>query len=319
VLEQLAQALSAGLPLRSLAASGALEPLPGPVARALRADIEADLPLSRSFERLGLLDEGTRALIRAAEVRGALPDALRLAAAQIATRRTLRNRLLLGLSYPILLLVAAVVVLPLPVAFGPGGMGAYLARVAPLLACVVTAVVLGVVVLPRQAPSSVLRRAVRWIGFRIPVAGQALLSDTLSAFLGVLGACLRAGLPARESLTLAAQAAAPHPAFEGAAGRLLAAVDRGDSLASALALIPAIPPVDLSQVRTAELSGALDQVLPALEARHRQRARAQWLVVAAVVAGVVFLGVVGMVVAQIVNGWVDVFRAQSQQIDRLVK
>jgi type II secretory pathway component PulF len=65
-------------------------------------------------------------------------------------------------------------------------------------------------------------------------------SDALAAFLGVLGACLRAGLPARESLALAGEAAAPHPAFEGAAARLVAAVDAGATLVDALRRVPAV-------------------------------------------------------------------------------
>jgi type II secretory pathway component PulF len=319
VLEGIAQALSAGVTLRAAASAGALDPLPAPIAQAVRADIEAGVPFSETLERLGLLDPGTRAAIRAAEARGELPGALRLASAETARRRKLRFRLLLGLAYPLFLLVAAVVVLPLPVAFGKGGVAAYLVRVAPRLACMGAALVLALVVIPRLRPSSPVRRAIRWIGVRSPIAAQAALNDALSTFAGLLGACIKAGLPVRESLTLAAHAAGPHPAFAGAAERLVEAIDRGASLVDALRRIPAFPAADLAQVGTAELAGTLDSALPALEARHRDRARILWWTLAAAVGIAVFLGIVALVTAQILSGWQEILRAQSQQIDELMR
>jgi type II secretory pathway component PulF/ribosomal protein L40E len=318
VLETLGQSISAGVTLSASAAAGALDPLPAPVARALRGDFDAGVPLSQSLERLGLLDAGTRAVLAAAEARGGLPDALRLAAAQLGRARKLRNGLLLSLAYPLLLLVAATVILPLPLAFREG-LRAYLAWVVPLLA-VITAISLGVVVgIPRLGPSSPVSRAARWIGARVPIASQAAQSDARAAFFGVLGACLKAGLPARESLTLAAQAAAPHRGFEHAAGTLVEAVEDGATLADALRLLPAMGAADLAQVGSAEHAGALDQVLPALEAHHRDRARVLWLLLTGLVAGAILLGVTALVVAQILHGWMEIFRAQGEQIDRIMK
>jgi type II secretory pathway component PulF len=319
VLEGMAQSLSAGVTLRGFADAGGLDPLPVKAAQALRADIQANHPLSHSLERLGLLDPGTRAVVRAAERRGELPDALRLAAAGSARRRKLRLGLLLGLAYPFVLLVAAVLVLPLPLAFGKGGRSAYLSAVVPRLAWLAAAAALALLVLPRLAPSSPLRRALRWCAARTPVVRQAVLSDALATFASVLGACLKAGLPARESLSLSAQAAAPHPAFEGAGERLVAAIDGGARLVDALRAVPAFPAADLAQVGTAELSGTLDAVLPALEEHHRDRARRLWWTVAAAVGVAVFLCVVALLVAQIVSGWQGYFRAQDDQLDRLTR
>jgi len=319
VFEGVSQALSAGVTLRAVAAAGALEPLPAPVAGAFRTDIEAGLPFSGTLERLGLLDPGMRAVIQAAEVRGELPNSLRLASAEIARRRKQHLHLLLGLAYPLFLLLVAVVVLPLPLAFGKGSVRLYLITVVPRLVCIVALVLLGSLVLPRLGPSSALRRSIRWIGLRTPIVRQAALSDALSSFVGVLGACIKAGLPARESLTLAARASAPHPAFEGSAKLLVEAIDRGDTLVDALRRIKAIPATDLAQVGTAEISGTLDAVLLAMEARHRDRARVLWWTMAGVIAGAIFLGVVGLVVAQIIGSWTEVFRSQSQQIDRLMR
>ena len=62
---------------------------------------------------------------------------------------------------------------------------------------------------------------------------RALQEDARVRFAGVLGACLNAGVPARKAVVLAAEAAAPHPAFEGAPERLVEELHHGASLAEA--------------------------------------------------------------------------------------
>jgi type II secretory pathway component PulF len=315
LLESLARSLSAGL---TLPAAGVLDPLPAALAGALRRDLDAGVPLSQALEGHGLLDAGARAVLGAAEARGALPGALQLAAEQLARARKLRNGLLLALAYPSLLLMAAVILVPLPTAFREG-VGAYLVRAVPPLLLIAAAAAGAVFGLPRLRPSSPLRRAARWTAARVPLASQAVRSDTLAAFLGVLGGCLEAGLPMRESLTLAARTAASHPAFQDAERVLVGAVDRGATLVDALRLVGCVPALDLAQVGTAERAGTLGRVLPTLETHHRERARMLWIAVAGVVAVLVFLGVAAVIVGEIVHGWVEVFRAQGEQIDRVTR
>ena len=318
LLSLAARTVEAGVPLASLGSTGALATLPRPAADKLAADLLAGVPLSRSLDELHALDVGSRALIRAAEIHGGIPQALRAVAARLAHQRKVRMGLLVAVGYPALLALAAVVVSPLPIAFRDG-VGAYFARVAPLVLAMVAIAVVALVVAPRLAPASPLRRAPRWLAQRVPVGRSAALHDALAAFAGVLGACLNAGVPAREAVVLAAEGTAPHPAFDGAAERLVAELDRGTTLGQALGAIRSLPATFVAQVGTAEVSGTLGSVLLALEDDHEKKAKTFWMTLAAIVGASVFAGVLVVIAWQVVSGWVQVFQTQARQIDQLTR
>jgi type II secretory pathway component PulF len=310
--------IESGVPLGSLASTGALATLPRPVAEKLDADLRAGVPLSQSLDELQALDPGSRALIRAGEIHGGIPDALHTVVARLTHRRKVRVGLLLALAYPAFLLLAAALVLPLPVAFREG-MRAYVAHVAPPVLALVTAALLALVVAPRLPPDSPLRRGPRWLVERMPVGRTAVLHSALASFAGVLGACLNAGIPARKAVVLAAEGAAPHSDFAGAGERLVEKLDGGATLAEALGVIPSVPAAFVAQVGTAEVLGKLGSVLPALEDEHEKKARFSWVALASVVGTVVFAVVLAVLAFQVVRGWGEVFKSQAQQLDELVR
>jgi type II secretory pathway component PulF len=318
LLSLAARTVESGVPLASLASAGALATLPRAAAEKLDADLRAGLPLSQSLDELQALDVGSRALIRAGELHGGLPGTLRAVAARLAHRRKVRVGLLVAVAYPALLVLAAAVVLPLPIAFREG-MVAYLGRVAPLVLAMVAVAIVTLVVAPRLAPASPLRRWPRWIARRVPVGRSAALHGALATFAGVLGACLNAGVPVRKAVVLAAEGAAPHHAFEGASERLLEELDRGATLAGALGVIRSMPTTFVAQVGAAEISGTLGSVLPALEDEHEKKARFLWMTFAAIVGVSVFAGVLVVIAFQVVSGWIEVFKTQAQQIDELTR
>jgi len=313
-----ARTIESGVPLASLASTGALATLPQPAAEKIDADLRAGVPLSQSLDELQALDVGSLALIRAGELHGGIPQALRAVAARLAHRQKVRMSLLLAVAYPALVVLAAAVVLPLPIAFREG-VGAYLARVVPLVLAMVAVAVVALVVAPRLAPASPLRRGPTWLVQRVPVGRSAALHGALAAFAGVLGACLNAGVPARKAVVLAAEAAAPHPAFEGAPERLVEQLHHGATLAEALGTLRSLPATFVAQVGTAEITGTLGSVLPALEDEHEKKARFYWMTLAAIVGASVFAGVFIAIAFQVVSSWVQVFKTQAQQIDQLTR
>jgi type II secretory pathway component PulF len=130
---------------------------------------------------------------------------------------------------------------------------------------------------------------------------------------------VNAGVPVRKAVVLAAEGAAPHPAFEGAPERLLEELDRGATLAEVLGVIRSMPTTFVAQVGTAEISGTLGSVLPALEDEHEKKARFLWMTFAAIVGASVFAGVLVVIAFQVVSGWIEVFKTQAQQIDKLTR
>ncbi len=199
-----ARTVESGMPLASLASTGALATLPRQAAQKLEADLRAGVPLSQSLDELQALDLGSRALMRAGEFHGGIPQALRAVAARLAHRRRVRVGLLVAMAYPALLVLAAAVVLPLPIAFREGA-GAYLARVLPLVLPMVAVASAAMVIAPRLPSASPLRRGPRWLAHRMPVGRSAALHGALATFAGVLGASLNAGVPARKAVVLAAE------------------------------------------------------------------------------------------------------------------
>ena len=310
-----AQTLEAGLTLRSLATTPAPWGWPRRLLARVRADLLADASLVRSLGEQGLLDRGLLALLGARETQGELPAGLRAAAELLDHRAKLRAGLLLALAYPTFLVVAAAALVPLPLAFTQGW-GGYLMRVGPVLLGVAALAALVGFVQPRLGREGRFLRAVRAVGYRLPVLGPAGLSSALAALAGVLGGCLKAGLPAREALALAAESA-DHPAFAEASGRLTARLEEGATLALALGAVPAIPIDFLAEVDAAERSGTLDEVLPALGERHARRARFLWMLAAALASAAVFAVVLATLAFEVVSGWMRILREQGQAVDRL--
>ncbi|HUK65394.1 MAG TPA: type II secretion system F family protein [Anaeromyxobacteraceae bacterium] len=312
---QIAQTLEAGSTLRALVATPVLSVLPRGVAERFRAEVLADAPPSQVLAGQGLLDAGLAAIVRASELQGELPTGLRWVGGELARRAKLRTTLLLALAYPLFLVLAAAVLLPLRVAF-TSGWGAYLRRVAPIFSGVGVLCFLVVYLSPRVSRTSPLRRTLSGIARHLPLVGGASLCSALAAFAGVLGSSMRAGLKVREALALAAEGTS-HPAFLGAGSRLVEKLDRGATLAEALRAVPAIPENFLSEVSAGELAGKLDEVLPALAEEHERRARLRWTFVAGALAAAVFALVTASVALEVVNGWTRVLREQGQEIDRL--
>jgi type II secretory pathway component PulF len=317
LLSSAARTLASGVPLASLASAGVLATLPAPVAEKLDADLRAGVPLSQSLAELQAIGAGESALLRAGELHGGLPEALRAVYARLAHRRKVRAGLLLAAAYPTLLAMGAAVVLPLPLAFREG-VGAYLAHAAPPVLALLLAAAAVLLLAPRLPPSSPLRRCPRWIARRIPLGRAAALHGAVASFADVLGACLNAGVPLREAAAAAARAA-PHPAFEAAPQRLVEALDGGATLAQALGALRSLPPAFVAQVGTAEVSGTLGSVLPALEEEHERRSRSLWIALAAVVGGSVLVAVLAAIAVQIVSSWAAAFKLQAQEIDRLTR
>ena len=299
----MASALESGLtPLAFVdTAAGAL---PEQLVASLRADQHGGLPLSATLRRLRILEGADLAFLQAGEIQGAVPASLRLLARRAADQRRDRGKVLLAVAYPLFLALGAVVIVPLPLVFRDG-FGAYAARVVPLLGLFALAGLFALVLLPRMDREAAPRRFFRRLGLILPATSQALRNGSIGTFLDVLGGCIAAGLPVRQALPLAADAA-PHPAFRG--GEALRRIDDGRTLAEAVASVAIVPPATIAQIAQGETTGTLDRVLPALAADHRRRARVA-TVVAVVILALVAAGLVVAVLAwSIFEAWFAYFR-----------
>lgn len=310
---RMAEMLEAGLSVRQVLTGPLLDALPRPLADALRKGAGSDAPLSEILAPLRLLDAASLAQVRAGEARGGLPQALQGVAERLHARRISRNLLLGSLAYPAFLLLFAAIILPAPTLF-TGGLGAYLARALPP---VLVLVVLGLAFAfwPRLAPDAAPRRVLRALGRSLPLSRSVLRHDALATFASVLGDSLRAGIPARQALTLAAGATS-EPSFHRFGAEAVRRLDEGATLTGALAPL-GLPPEFLADVASGEHTGTLDRVFPRLAATHQEQARRATRILLIVVAGVVFALTALVVAASIIRGYVAAFGRLEQTVDQL--
>jgi len=139
----------------------------------------------------------------------------------------------------------------------------------------------------------------------------------LSSFADVLGAALRAGLPVREALPLAAQASASHPGFDGAGAGLVEQVDKGATLTEALSTLRVFPAPFLAQVGAGEAAGRLDETLEVLRKDHQERSRLAWLFVVVVIGVVAMLGIAALTAIKVVSGFASSFDTMNRAIDQV--
>lgn len=312
----LSQALETGLPLTTFVHGPGAACLPPAYQRQLQRDIQQGLPLSESLASMHLVDPGALALVQAGERHGRLPEALHQVAERLGERRKDRDKLVLTLLYPCILLAAAALVLPLPTLFSQG-LGPYLAKALPLLLAIGGLGVFALVILPRFSPDSPLRRTLRAAGSSLPLVSTVVWSGAVARFAEVLGTSLHAGLPTRESIQLASRAAA-HPRFEQAHRELVDRLDSGSTLSEAIAAVRGLEPMFLSQLGAGERSGTLDVLLPKVAADYRRRARTAALVLVGVIGGLAFVGVMALLAFSVIQGWQGIFQGRGQAVDRLI-
>lgn len=312
----LAQALDAGLPLAAFVFGPGASCLPPAHQRQLQRDVQLGIPLSESLASMRLVDAGALALVQAGERQGRLPEALREVAERLAERRKDRNKLLLTLLYPCLLLAAAALLLPLPTLFRQG-LGPYLAKAMPTLLAIGGIAAFALVIVPRFSPDSPLRRAIREAGASLPLVSTVVWSNAVARFAEVLGTSLRAGLPMRESIQLAARGAA-HPRFERAHREMVARLDAGSTLTEAVAAVRGLEPMLLSQLGAGEHSGTLDVLLSKIAADYRRRARTAALVLVGVIGALAFLAVMAILAFAVIQGWQGILQGRGQAIDQLI-
>lgn len=310
---RMAEMLEAGLSVRQALTGPLLDALPAPLAEALRRGAESDAPLSEILAPLRLLDAASLAQVRAGEARGALPQALQSVAQRLHERRVARNVLLGSLAYPALLLLCAAVILPAPTLF-TGGFAAYLGQVLPPLT-VLAGLGLAFALWPRLAPEAAPRRALRALGRTLPLTRSVLRHHGLATFADVLGDSLRAGIPTRQALALAA-GATPEPSFQRLGAEAVRRLDDGASLSGALAPF-GLPAEFLAEVASGEHAGTLDRAFPRLAAAHHERARRATRVALVAAAAVVFTLTALVVAASIIQGYRAAFGRLERNVEQL--
>ena len=269
-----------------------------------------------------------RASVAAGESAGRLDRVLRALADYAEGRDALRQRILLALTYPLLLTVVALAVvggllvyvvpqvtgvftqhgqvLPLPTRVLIGGSDWALAWGGWVLLGLALAVVAALLALRRPA----LRRRWHALLLRLPLAGRLLRAAESSRFARTLALLTGSAVPLLDALAIAAQVVHNLPLREALA-RVAARVREGQGFARALAETRQFPPIAVRLIASGEKSGRLDEML-AEAAAHQEREldRALGIAMAALGPGVILL-VGGMVLFIVLAILLPIFEMNS--------
>lgn len=279
---QFATMVSAGLPLitalRTLAAQAPDSPL-GRALRQVHEAVESGDSLARAFGRAGgafpplMID-----LIAAGEVGGMLEDVLDRLALYLEREENLRQKIRSALTYPAVVLGAAVVIVAFLVTFvlptfatTYADLGAELPRLTrlllhlshgltaywwvALLLAAATGVGLGALLRTEAAATAVHR----WL-LRLPVWGPLLRGRVLGRFCRVLGGLLHGGVPILRALAVVENIVG-NKLVARAVRSAQAQVQKGRSLAAPLQESGVFPPLLTTMLATGEEAGRLEEML----------------------------------------------------------
>lgn len=253
-----------------------------------------------------------RASVAAGESAGKLDRVLLRLADYAETRDALQRKVLLALTYPLLLTtVALAVVVGLMVWVVPQVIGVFvqyqqalplptrlLILVSDLVGrygtLLVLGVVLAVVALVFGLRSEALRGRWHALQLRLPIVGRLVRASQTGRFARTLALLVGSAVPLLEALAIAAQVVENRPLREALA-RVAVRVREGQSFARALADTREFPPVAVRLIASGEKSGRLDEMLfEAAAHQERELDTALGVAMAALGPGVI-LAVGGLV------------------------
>ena len=230
------------------------------------------------------------ALICAAERTGEVADALNRLSESMTFEVKVRRRVLAGFAYPLVLLLSAAFVLPLPKLISCGS-GAYLGAAArTLVPLFVLVLLLGMARLALLLPGSAL--VAGRLREALPLLGRTFRLKALAVTLSTLGQGLEAGLSLFEALSIARMAAGS-ATMTRLCDDALASVRDGAELATAFSSVRAIPDEIAVVLATGEKTGRLPEALATtsreLFASYTRRIQAAVVVAGALLTGAVMI------------------------------
>jgi len=331
MMRQLATLVASGLPIdESLAAlaEGSEGRLRSQVM-ALRARVLEGSPLAAAMAEFpGSFPALYRASVAAGETAGKLDGVLLRLADYAESRDALARRVLLALTYPLLLsTVALAVVTGLMVWVVPQVIGVFSqfgealplpTRILVALSAIVQeyglwlllAVALGIVGLAFALRQPAARARLDRLSLKLPIWGRLVRALDTARFARTLALLTGAAVPLLEALSIAGQVVQNQP-LQAALAQAALRVREGQGLARALADSAQFPPVAVRLIASGERSGRLDAMLgEAAKQQERELDTALGIAMAALGPGVILL-VGGLVLFVVLAILLPIFQINS--------
>jgi type II secretory pathway component PulF len=301
LLAGLAQSIRAGVSASNhLNAPGSMNGFSESSRRTVIEELAGGRSLTESLERAQALSPSALALLRAAETSGALPEALDQVAEWIKTARQERRTIWAGLAYPVVLLICASVILPLPALVSQGLM-AYLFRASIGLGALTAIALLFVV--HQRSPDGHLQRVVSAMKTRLPGVRSVVRDGEIARFADVLGRSLGAGITMDAALAGAQDAAGWFGTHKIQLQQVREDIARGQGLSDALAARAVLPRAMLTRIAQAEAIGKLEECLMRESTQAKDRRRATVAKLSAILIAITFAVVTIAIAVQIISDY----------------
>jgi type IV pilus assembly protein PilC len=269
----LSSMLDAGVPvLRSLkTVTPGMKPRMRKAFLALADGVSQGNPLAETMVRypriFGPVDI---MLVEVAEKSGNLPDLIGLLSKWRETSHRMFKRMLSGLMLPLMVLIIAAFIFPLP-GFVLGGwdVGDYLRRVAQILSLFLVPAIVIVLIVRFTPKTGPLRRALDSLVLRIPVLSRAVYRLALSRYCWAFHMLCKAGVPVSDCVEMSISAAGNlvvGDMFRPAAKSVREGGTMGEGLSSRL-------PLELVEMwKVGEETGQLDDISKRLADTYTEQA-----------------------------------------------
>lgn len=309
---QLSQLSTAGIPLLQCLDSVGASPRVKlrPALMRLRMGLEEGHTLADAIEPLGAwFSHFERALLDAAEQSGRLPETFRQLFHHYEEKAATARQVIALTAYPALLFHLAVLIFPIEALTGLVLKGQWVQflfgkamMLGPLYALVLLAVYLS------QETRSQSWRTI-WDGLlhSIPVLGSARRDLALARLSASLDALIRAGVPIIQAWRISGPASGS-PRFNRSVQRMVPQMEAGRPPSEVLRQDHLFPDIFTNQYAAGELSGKLDENLNRLHQYYLEEGNRRMRRTVLVAGGLLYAGIVLMVVWRVLSFYIDYFR-----------
>lgn len=305
---QLAQMLETGIPIMQAThrlASLSSHSRERKALSIISQQMEVGLTFSEAIDNAGpWLQQLDKAVIKAGEISGRLPDCLRLLAEYHSLQARLLRQMASSLFYPAILLCALWLLFPthyLQQLVLAGDVVPFLVNKLKLAA--LAFLLLSILILAQRFGSSnPIKVLLQELGLSIPVLRQTLVANAMARLSFALHILLEAGISAPQAWRLAASTVGLQrlSCSIQKAARLM---DAGVPPSEALTQTRAVPEKFLTMYATGELSGKLDDSLTHLFAFYSEEAKRLLERLATRLPLVLYIALVLVVAHQIISFW----------------
>lgn len=326
--KQMAGLINAGLPLmRTL--SILIEQTEGKQLQhalvAVHADVEAGASLSVALGRhTDVFPPLMVSIVRVGETGGFLGEALTSIAETYANEAELRNKVRTATTYPIVVLVIAIVGVLVMVTFIVPifeGMFAGIGSELPLPTQVLVVIshnmvwllpLLGVIALvgwiwwTRNRTTERVRRVVDPLKLKMPIFGPLATKIAVARFTRNLSMMLHAGVPLVQSLAIVGQAA-NNFVIEQAVSDIQDSIRQGRSFAVPLAKAGVFPPMVAQMVSVGEESGTLAEMLASIADMYENEVQTATEQLTATIEPVLIVGIGVMIGGMVISLYLPIF------------